>query len=1547
MPNHRLNHLVIATATIIALLGVSPGAQAQVDGPRTVAQEADSFYGREPTQGVYVRDSAVALEKFPLVARLERLGEWGKAADVLQEVLEEYPDRVIQTATNDDGEIVRYTSVANAVTQQIARWPAEGLAAYRARFELVAQARLANTDPNDIAGLRMIFGQYFNTEPGLQAGLRLVDLYFRAGDFRSAREVADRLLAWHPLLEDDRPALLYRAGLLAHLTGDTAAAQERANLLSREYPDARGVIGGQETTWAQSLHQELATTPAAAQPVSARSWPILGGDPSRARVSTATGRTGARLFQIPLTTSQSEDLSPDQQAVQQAQQSQYDQTGATIGVMPVADRNELFFQDGQRIYGVSLESGLPLPGWAQTHAATGGVYVTDAPPLPAGQQLNVTVTDDSVVAIMGFAAQPGEIHGSALSRIVCLDRATGRERWVVRPADLPDQDALRTLSFSGSPLVIDDAVHFIGRGGKGAQFEDCYLITLDLRTGQHKWHTYIASASTQQAHMFGGRGMPITSNTTSHVAYAGGRLFVLTNLGAIAAVDAYSGIIDWLSIYERSVQTDPTRRRRFGPRPQIELPQPWTFNPVMVQDNRLFILPTDANDLLIYDTDTGLLVKTIRAAHLDRPDTIVGIQGDQLVVSGGDRIKAINWQRYDPERYTDRNIDMIYWPRQFSGSPIRGRPFMTTESIFVPTQRRLYQMDRKTGKIIASHPADTADDWEGAGNVIVVGDRVIVATARSVDVYTDLRVAQAKLDAEVAAAPDDPQVRLRYAQVMFAAGQEALSLSKLDEAIELLGGRDAMRPGPDRDQLFYTALTYAQQLTARGGANPPPLAQELYDRAAAAAQSPSQQVQYRISRGELAMRAKNYGLVATLAQQILDDPEMRLVTISDPRGGGTTQAAVVAEHTIAMLIRQHGREVYAPFDVQAEEAVQAAGNDAEALLAIAARYPNARVAPQALLLAAQTFESEGNHRLATQTLRQIAHKFPDAFSKAALIEALARNYLAMPNRIEVAISRLEYGARIASDPRLDQPLTLPDGTILKDMTFSQAATALRAYADRAQRRQPPDFHLPTREWGQANRGQNPFPAEARQTLTEIDALVPAMPGYERHDRIVTWTRGGANLSPRQAAVYAVGRTEPLGTSPAITEPPRQAAWTDAGLLIWTPQRIVLLDPDNASGRWALAINDLPDVQLIESPSETIAEQEQGRVMVLNGNQRVRIVGNRIVPEHLLPPPKAEGAEQFTQAQITTDRALLITSAGRLVAINLTDGSLAWQTRLLQNVPIDRIVANDDFTVVRLIRDSRVDLVVFDTYSGDLILRRGFSTASGTVPLNFALAGDGTLVYVLPDRLCGKDLYDPGEQLSWEMPAQAPGQRVYEGATHPDHLKIHNGRILVLSDEGQFVRIHSLQTGRLIRYPSGQRNREVDALLSTGNQDWNTRLLIEGSYMYCLSPRALIAYNLENPEQTWRGPNDPGTPHHYQDALLGQHYLVLLDAPGAAEPQTGSPLYTLYIFSRAQTRNGESGLLVHNPVIQDRMLIRQWLGVEGGLYYLSGDRKLHFLKGIRE
>ena len=80
-------------------------------------------------------------------------------------------------------------------------------------------------------------------------------------------------------------------------------------------------------------------------------------------------------------------------------------------------------------------------------------------------------------------------------------------------------------------------------------------------------------------------------------------------------------------------------------------------------------------------------------------------------------------------------------------------------------------------------------------------------------------------------------------------------------------------------------------------------------------------------------------------------------------------------------------------------------------MALAENYPNSKVASDALMLAAKRYEDTDKPRMATQVLRRLNWKYNNRFStaeRAALIEAMARNYLKVGN-LGAALGRLQKG----------------------------------------------------------------------------------------------------------------------------------------------------------------------------------------------------------------------------------------------------------------------------------------------------------------------------------------------------------------------------------------------------------------------------------------------------------------------------------------------------------------------------------------------------------
>ncbi len=1617
----------------------------------------ESFYGKESFQGVSVRDSLEAVKKIEDARRMERLQDWNKAADWYQEVIEKYGQYVVPSDTDEQKNIRQYTGIERPVQEQLSKWPKEGLDAYRNRYGTIAATMLEQAGPDDRETLSRVMKLYFVSESGKQAGIRLMDLLLESGEFAEAARVGDRLLDWHPTLVVERPKVLFRTALAYHLSGDEKKSVEREDQLKNKHAGAVGTLFGKDIVLGDALERLLKVTPPVSVATAIGSVRMNpGGDESRSMISAATGRPGARLATIDYTPLPTMGNSGGGRRMRgqfiqdngAGNTNGSDQT-AGFGVMPVADAGELYFQDGSRIYAVSLQSGVPLPGWIQTYPNSNGQYSIKSYGNARSQQHTLTLTDNSVLAVMGYSDRLANYYGSSAwgedraTRLVCLDRATGKEKWVTRPSKIREEN-LQALDFSGSPLVVGDNVYAIGRGGKNPTSEDCYVLCFNLNTGNYKWSCFIASSSSGYNQFTGQYG---TSDSLSHLAYSSGRIYILTNLGAAAAIDAYSGTISWLNIYPRDVeQMNPNMGfRGVGGMQRNSTTNPWEFNPVVVQDGRIFILPTDSKFLLVYDAGSGAELKRIDTGDLRQPGTgadmaspeaLLAVDGHQVIMTGGRTVYCVDW--------TVPAQSAVLW-RNDCVTKIIGRGFVTTDSVFVCTEigqekfgygqlKRIERVNPKTGaitgKIRDNYPANNRnwDEGEGPGNIIVVGDQVVVAGSKRLNVYADLVLARKRLDDDVAAAPNDPEPYLRYAEVMFVAGQLPVAMEKINLAVTRLGGLTSMRPGPEREHLFSDCLTFAAKLqkdiktknyTSEQLQGAIDSVTPLYDLAAAAADGDAQQVNYRMSRAKFDREFEqddSKTAAVALYQEILSSQKLRVVPLTDE--SGLLQAADVAERMIAE-VKKEKPKAYEKFEKEASEAMQAAGSDPALLKSVADTYPNSAAAPQAMTRAAAAFEAQDNfdgHRLAALTLQKVCNKYGESADMMKILEAMARNYLAMPetsitDRAGTANARLSKIVKMGgANNKLSKALMLPDKKVLVEAgaTINDALKKVQHYKAEVVSAKLPDLHIapaPTEaakaKWeaegsdpAKKPKFPNPFLSEEKQLVLDNvgSMLKPPLEIRQqtsRYDRVVTWSNG-------TLSIYPVGETKPLGTFAELVGEPKNLAWLDNGasLLVWSDAEMVLLDGANAARKWKVTLKSLPKIDVVAggAADENMTGDDSGNVQIINnGVQRVvirrQIINGRVINinQGIAPPlppgvaPAPGGGEAISSVRPVDDKIVVATSGGQLFAMHTNDGKLAWHQRLSANGGIARIAATDDFVVAKVDDQSTTQLVAVNTYDGQLVKRMSFSNDSGGAPVNFALAPDGTLVWIQPDRLCGKDLFDPRKEPNYEIVAgQADGRGpnvnvqmngqvappIYGGAVNPDQLVISEGRILVVNNNGRYVSAHSLENGMLLdhKQPNGLRAEARLSTISGGDDgsvpvgDWGVGLHVLGSKLYvCTRQNGPVCYNLDDLGLLWGGTIYKRTAPsvQFQEPFIGQDYLALVDRSTASVKPGGNAGNTsirFNLYNRAKLDGSidrESGRLDYFPQIRDEAGIMDVQGVDGGFYYLTGDKKLHFLRGGRQ
>jgi len=70
-----------------------------------------------------------------------------------------------------------------------------------------------------------------------------------------------------------------------------------------------------------------------------------------------------------------------------------------------------------------------------------------------------------------------------------------------------------------------------------------------------------------------------------------------------------------------------------------------------------------------------------------------------------------------------------------------------------------------------------------------------------------------------------------------------------------------------------------------------------------------------------------------------------------------------------------------------------------------------------------------------------------------------------------------------------------------------------------------------------------------------------------------------------------------------------------------------------------------------------------------------------------------------------------------------------------------------------------------------------------------------------------------------------------------------------------------------------------------------------------------------------------------------------DSPRSRKPQVKSAKMNVVLFSRSRLPNGgESGKMDYTEDVIEPAGVVSWQAVDGGIYYLAGDQKLHFLAG---
>ena len=1245
----------LALAVVCLFAGRASAQQVPIEIADEHIQEPDK--NQSNREGVYLNDSFEAREIIrearDFVARMD----WPAAVEKMHQALVDFGHTVIDRG---DGTSI---SIERFVNHEVARWPAEGLSAYRKAVEPAAQKLLSEARGRlDVEALTTVLGRYFSTESAIPAADALAEIHLESGRPAQARMIYERLAKMHPDRDRLKNQWLSKLAICRALAGEVEAADA---LLEREGPSVQQHAldwkGGRSAAY--SIVREIEADALSAEPRPPRqAWPTYAGNPSR----SFTPRTNI-VPTAPLWTF--DDFSPSTLSGADGyfQSSSYRtayKRGKFLALQPAVDYGMVFFNDAVRVWGLHLETGSLVwttPGAAP--AEPGSVWADrSVPPFHS-----MTVFRKGVYAVLG--QRPTSYYGYqppiAQSLLVCLDATTGKQRWSARPGDHGEDP--KEVEFEGPVVVDHSGVFLVARRRKAFGFEDAFLWKFD-HAGVLRWRTHLASGST------GGFGY--RRATLAIPTLIDGAVLVQTNLGAIASVDAYSGQINWISVYDTARREQRNRWQNTGAH---EL-SPWQYNPMFpIPDRQLLALPLDSTEALILDRVDGRILRRTPVAELHNVRSVLGVVEGRIYAQGDD---LFSW---------DPSSGAVAWSQPLPESPIYGRAALSTSHIYLPCQSGLYTYPLHGG----APQAKPWDHTQEGGNIVILPESILVAGNSRITSYGLRENVFARLQARMDENPRDAWAALNMAEVAYrtAFSQPSPSVKTADyhraaealaEAIRRAGGFAVVWDAPFKSRMFRDCLEFAD-LHLREEPAHLDAAVDMIIKAGLCPPDAHGLLKQKAKLAAVRSRKEDFGNEIREYHHILSDRALRALpwpgTEAEP-----TAAAEVCRAKIADLIRQHGRKIYRPLDEKASSLLTLAKKDGDLkrLDHIIDVLPNSLAAPKALLAKGALLRDRDNRpSRAMRSYYAALTRYPKLIDSAAeVIKDIALCYVAA-DRPTAAWEWLTKGGREFPNTRI----TVQG----RSMTFRE----FRATLGDVERL----LHISLPTMGMKLHEGFTLPANAEDRL-----LYPAFAAQRESD----WSRV---LVYRNGAVQAL---DPVSGKEIWPEPsplerrPRLLAALREVIILTTRFEVLGLQPDTGKVLWrygeagegfddpAADPEDFPYWRLHRIHENTlISSRSDGHTI------RVQLPLGRVVWKQDLkhrPRQAMNVGDHLTVYRAVSDEQQL------LVVLSTRDGRVQRTIPLQEERPILRIVPTQAGFVILMTSQS---LIAVDPLSGKIEWRKLF------------------------------------------------------------------------------------------------------------------------------------------------------------------------------------------------------------------------------------------------
>ncbi|MBL9124119.1 MAG: PQQ-like beta-propeller repeat protein [Planctomycetaceae bacterium] len=716
--------LILALSAAVAAASPADPAWGQF-APSNRFELSDNVYVDEPESSARTHLEQV---KAYLAAQ-----QWDEAIDVLRTVAERYGDKLVPRPRPADAAaapagIVPYSNLRDYCQWRLAALPAEALVKYRQLVDEQAEAGYRGAiAARDRGALERLVEIYFCSSWGDDALLAWGDLALEAGDFAAARSAWQRI---HPpaVLEptaaptavrrltypdsDLPPAdVAARLILVSILEPDLDRAQGELSNFTRLYPNSTGQLGGREVQYAGMLTSLLAASREWPKPTESDDWPTFAGAASRNRVVNREVDIGAVTWRAKLKpVTADEGLLDYNRRLGPFPDDRPRKSRIFLSYHPLLVDELLLVNTQEQILAFDRRTG--KPAWN----GQSEVIFREENDQFAGPQsrllglgaprFTMTAVNRRLYARLG---SPVTIYGNEMQRrggpgyLVCLDLAAeGRLVWKIFPEFAPDDGK---WTFEGAPLCDGEFVYVAVRHSDVRP--QAHVACYEADSGRLRWIRYLCAAETPG----GGQKDESTSNL---LTLAGTRLYANTNLGAVAALDARDGQIEWLTSYRVPQVGDLGQ-----PLPHFQR----DLNPCVYYRGMLFVAPSDSESIYAFDAGSGDLIW--ESPHAGSAQQLLGVGSGNLIAAG----------------------DRLYWINVASGKLVQrwpdgpnpkgyGRGLLVGDQIVWPTREEIYLLSQQTGQmakviqLAAAHPGHTG------GNLLLDDQSLYIAASDSLTCYS-------------------------------------------------------------------------------------------------------------------------------------------------------------------------------------------------------------------------------------------------------------------------------------------------------------------------------------------------------------------------------------------------------------------------------------------------------------------------------------------------------------------------------------------------------------------------------------------------------------------------------------------------------------------------------------------------------------------------------------------------------------------------------------------------------------------------------------------